>query len=101
MIKTIPVTRLRLGMFVHDVNASWLDHSFWRSRFKLSEDTDILRIRQSGIREVRIDTDKGLDESSEFAAADTPAPPAVALPLAVADPAPPTPSACVRHTSAG
>ncbi len=106
MIKTIPVTRLRPGMFVHDVNASWLDHSFWRSRFKLRDDTDILRIRQSGIREVRIDTDKGLDESSELAAADTPAPlavadaaPPAALPVATSAPAPTSRRAANREAA--
>lgn len=104
MIKTIPVNRLRLGMFVHDVNASWLDHSFWRSRFKLRDDTDILRIRQSGIREVRIDTDKGLDERSEVAAADTPAPLAVAdampsVPAAVSAPAPASRRAANREAA--
>ena len=106
MIKTIPVTRLRPGMFVHDVNASWLDHSFWRSRFKLRDDTDILRIRQSGIREVRIDTDKGLDESSEVAAADTPAPlavadaaPPAALPVATSAPAPTSRRAANREAA--
>ena len=104
MIKTTPVSHLRMGMFVHDVNASWLDHSFWRSRFKVSDETDILRIKQSGIREVRIDTDKGLDLSSDDAAASAPAPlAAAALPepvaAAVINPAPASRRAANREAA--
>ncbi len=87
MIKTIPVSQLRLGMYVHDVNASWMEHSFWRSRFKLSEGQDLRRIASSGIRELKIDTDKGLDVDAEVPLADTP------QPLAVVDEALPEPCA--------
>ncbi|MCE2917593.1 MAG: DUF3391 domain-containing protein, partial [Rubrivivax sp.] len=57
----IGVNELRLGMFIHDINASWIEHSFWRSRFKLDNERDLRRIQQSGIRELTIDTDLGVD----------------------------------------
>jgi HD-GYP domain-containing protein (c-di-GMP phosphodiesterase class II) len=72
VIKTIPVTQLRLGMYVHDVNASWIEHSFWRSRFKLGNERDLRRIRDSGVSELRIDTDRGLDVSHDTALAAAP-----------------------------
>lgn len=61
MLKRIPVTELRAGMFVHELCGSWMDHPFWRSAFKLKDAKDIRRIRESGVREVWIDTAKGRD----------------------------------------
>lgn len=67
MIRTIGVGQLALGMYVHELNASWLEHSFWRSRFKLTDEQDLHRIRVSGIRELKIDTRKGLDIEADAA----------------------------------
>jgi putative nucleotidyltransferase with HDIG domain len=38
-----------------------MEHPFWRSKFTLTDPEDIRRILESGITEVLIDTDKGLD----------------------------------------
>jgi HD-GYP domain-containing protein (c-di-GMP phosphodiesterase class II) len=38
-----------------------MEHPFWRSKFTLTDPEDIRRILESGIAEVLIDTDKGLD----------------------------------------
>lgn len=59
MLRKIPTDSLRVGMHVHEVCGSWLEHPFWRGSFKV---TDEDQIRQLGaIREVIIDTDKGRD----------------------------------------
>lgn len=50
-----------MGMYIHDLNCGWMDHSFFRTRFMLRKEEDLQRIRKSGIRELYVDTLKGLD----------------------------------------
>lgn len=61
MIKTISTAQIRKGMFIHELNSSWLNHPFARNRFKITEPSDIKKLLQSGIKTLKIDTDKGLD----------------------------------------
>ena len=61
MIKKIPVAQIRVGMYVSDVNAGWMDHPFLRNSLLLEDQEQVLKIRRAGIREVFIDTAKGLD----------------------------------------
>ena len=48
-------------MFVHKLGGSWLDHPFWKKAFLLSDAKQIRRIAQSGIHDIWIDTERGLD----------------------------------------
>jgi len=61
MIKKVKKQDLRLGMFIHDLNCGWMDHSFLRNSFMLRKETDLEKIAKSGITEVYIDTLKGMD----------------------------------------
>lgn len=61
MIKQIETAELRIGMYVHKLEASWVDHPFLRNQFKIKQLSDINKIRKSGIKAIYIDTDKGLD----------------------------------------
>ncbi len=61
MLKKVGVEHLRLGMFVHELCGSWMDHPFWRTRFELDDPEDIRRLRESSVRDVWIDTEKGHD----------------------------------------
>lgn len=61
MLKRIPVQKLRLGMFVHELCGSWMDHPFWRGAFLLDKPEDLQAICATGLKEVWIDTDKGQD----------------------------------------
>lgn len=61
MIKKIASGQLKPGMYIHDLNCDWLSHPFARKRFALKDPADIAKIREAGIPEVYIDTDKGLD----------------------------------------
>jgi len=61
MIKKIKVEQLKPGIFVHDFNCGWLHHPFLRNRVKITTDEEIEKILHHQIREVYIDTDKGLD----------------------------------------
>lgn len=61
MLKPISLAQLRLGMYIHEISAAWIDHPFWRSSFKLESREDLLRLRAAQIADIIIDTDKGLD----------------------------------------
>lgn len=66
MLKKVRVDQIRIGMHVHEFCGSWMSHPFWRSKFSLREESDLLRIRNSGIAELWIDTRKGLDLEGEL-----------------------------------
>lgn len=70
MIKKIPVERLKPGMFVHDLDCGWFGHPFFSSRFEVDGDRTIAKIVQAGIREVYIDTSKGLDAADALTEAE-------------------------------
>jgi putative nucleotidyltransferase with HDIG domain len=61
MIKKIRIDQAVPGVYVHDFNCGWLHHPFLVNRFKLSTDKDVENILKYGIRELYIDTEKGLD----------------------------------------
>lgn len=61
MIKKISVQQLKPGMFIHDMNCGWMEHPFLTGTLKVKSDKEIEKIVGGGIREVYIDTDKGLD----------------------------------------
>jgi putative nucleotidyltransferase with HDIG domain len=61
MIKKIRLDQLRVGMFVHDFNCSWMNHPFLTSHALISTDAQCRKIADAGIRELFIDTGKGLD----------------------------------------
>ena len=84
MLKTIPIKQLRIGMFIQALGGRWMDHPFWRSSFKLAKAEDLQTLLQSGVPEVVIDTDQGLDVAA------APAPMPAATPPPPPQDAPPT-----------
>jgi putative nucleotidyltransferase with HDIG domain len=79
MLKKVAVSELRPGMHLHAVEGSWLDHPFWRTRFRLQAAGDIARLASAGVRECWIDVGKGLDVAP-------PAPPATSAVIDVPAP---------------
>ncbi|MDP2795392.1 MAG: HD-GYP domain-containing protein [Sulfurisoma sp.] len=65
MLKKINAKDLQLGMHLHELCGSWMEHPFWRSRFSLKDPEDVRRILESGITEVWIDVSKGIDVPGE------------------------------------
>ena len=63
MLKKIPVTEVKLGMYLQELCGSWMDHPFWKSSFLLKDPADLKALQTSSIREVWIDASKGLDIS--------------------------------------
>lgn len=65
MLKKIKSRDAQLGMYVHEICGSWMDNPFWKKSFKLSNDKDLKAIRDYNIKEIWIDTDRGLDVATE------------------------------------
>ncbi|MBF0310398.1 MAG: HD-GYP domain-containing protein [Magnetococcales bacterium] len=68
MIKKVPVEKLKVGMFIHDFNHKWKDPccagkdpGFLQGQKKLENETQLQLVIDHGLREVYIDTAKGLD----------------------------------------
>jgi putative nucleotidyltransferase with HDIG domain len=61
MLRKVRVDQVVVGMFLHGVEGSWLANPFWRSGFLLSEARQVGMLHGSKVREIWIDTDKGLD----------------------------------------
>ncbi len=59
--RTIPLTRLVVGMYLIGVNRSWMQTPFFRHKFKVKDQSEIEALRLAGITEVTIDTEQGLD----------------------------------------
>ncbi len=74
MRRKIRVEALVLGMYIDELCGSWMDHPFWKTAFPLNEDKDLKILLKSTVREVWIDTDKGLDVPVPSPAADEEAP---------------------------
>jgi HD-GYP domain-containing protein (c-di-GMP phosphodiesterase class II) len=61
MLKKISVDQIRLGMHLHALEGAWIDHPFWKTRFVLADPADLSKLRGSSVREVWIDSSRGLD----------------------------------------
>lgn len=67
MQKRISVKDLRIGMYLHELCGSYMDHPFWRTKFRIEDQDTISKILASPIREVIIDTERGLDVAEPVA----------------------------------
>ena len=98
MLKKIPIEQLRLGMHLHALEGSWLDHPFWKTKFVLREQGDLDKLIASGVQACWIDSSKGRDVEPEVArAAPTPAPAAQAPAAKPAAPAVLTQATSLSH----
>ena len=61
MLKRVPVEQLRLGMHIHELCGSWINHPFWRSEFRLNSPKELQMLLASNVKEVWIDTNRGHD----------------------------------------
>ena len=61
MLKVVSTKQVRLGMFIQELKGAWIDHPFWHKAFKLEDPSDLKKLQVSVIKEVVIDTSKGLD----------------------------------------
>lgn len=74
MLKRITTDQLRIGMFIQELGGSWMSHPFWRSKFLLTDEKALAKVIESGVPDLVIDTERGLD-----------------VPATAAEPSPPPP----------
>ncbi|MHA7808982.1 MAG: HD-GYP domain-containing protein [Marinobacter adhaerens] len=69
MIKRVPISALKVGMYITDLNNDWIPHNTQRKRGVIKKEETIEKIRRMGVEFVYIDASKGLDsQDSETAA---------------------------------
>lgn len=61
MIKRIPLSALKVGMYISDLNNDWIPHNAQRRRGIVKKEETIEKIRRMGVEYVYIDVSKGLD----------------------------------------
>lgn len=64
-IKRIPTASVQVGMYLCGIDRAWLDTPFLMHRFLIKSSTDIVKLQQCGIQEITIDTERGLDVTSD------------------------------------
>ena len=87
--RTIPLTRLVVGMYLINVDRSWVQTPFLRHKFKIKDQSDIAALRRAGIAEVTIDTEQGLDVLVETVLVESPLPIHPAAPSGASSSPPP------------
>jgi HD-GYP domain-containing protein (c-di-GMP phosphodiesterase class II) len=73
MSATVPVSDLRIGMFVH-LDLGWMRHPFALSSFRISSPDQIDTIRQLGLQQVRWEPEKSALEEADSGSANSAAP---------------------------
>ena len=69
MIKRIPISALKVGMYITDLNNDWIPHNTQRKRGVIKREETIEKIRRMGVQYVYIDVSRGADcQDSEPAA---------------------------------
>lgn len=61
VLKRIPTSEVRLGMYVHAFDGGWFSHPFWRARFVIRNSRQLSAIRDSKLDTLVIDTEQGAD----------------------------------------
>lgn len=61
MLKVVSTEQVRIGMFIQELKGAWIDHPFWKTSFKLDDPVDLRKLQASVVKEVVIDTSRGLD----------------------------------------
>lgn len=67
MLKKIHIEAVGIGMYVHELCGSWMEHPFWRKSFLVDNAQTLKTIRECGIQELWIDVVKGLDVAPDVA----------------------------------
>ncbi|MBK4738912.1 HD-GYP domain-containing protein [Noviherbaspirillum pedocola] len=61
MIKSIEISQLCVGMYVHSLPGGWTAHPFLRNRFLITNRAEIAKIVDAGFTHLEIDVAKGCD----------------------------------------
>ncbi len=80
MLKKVSVNQLAVGMYLHELEGSWLDHPFWRNGFLIDDIRTLRKVQECGVAHCFIDTSKGDDVGQPKPAAAPEAPPPAPTP---------------------
>lgn len=61
MKKIILPSQARVGMYVDSLGKDWMKHNYLRSCFLIKNEAMLTKLQSSQLKEIAIDTDKGLD----------------------------------------
>jgi len=67
VIKPIPISSLKPGVYIHDLKCSWLEHNFLRNSFLVGDEETVRRVRETGVQEILIDIKRGIDPEAVVA----------------------------------
>jgi HD-GYP domain-containing protein (c-di-GMP phosphodiesterase class II) len=82
VLKKISVAQVRVGMYIQAFDGSWMDHSFWKTRFVVDDNATLARVHNCGATQCWIDTSLGGDVAASPAAVVAPQPTHKAAPAA-------------------
>ncbi len=80
MLKKVSVNQLTVGMYLHALEGSWLDHPFWRNGFLIEDVRTLRKVQECGVAHCMIDVEKGIDLPAPKAAGEPEPPPATPPP---------------------
>ena len=66
MIKRISIDKLRTNMYVSDLNCDWIPHHNMQKEGRIPNQKIVDELKRRGIKEVYIDTDRGIDEEDAY-----------------------------------
>jgi len=66
MIKRISINKLRPEMYVSDLNCDWIPHHNMQKEGRIPNQAMIDELKRRGIKDVYIDTERGLDEEDGY-----------------------------------
>jgi len=66
MIKRISINKLRPEMYVSDLNCDWIPHHNMQKEGRIPNQAMIDELKRRGIKDVYIDTERGLDEEDAY-----------------------------------
>ena len=69
MIKKVSISKLKIGVYIHDLNCDWINHPFAFNHFMIKDTVTLNRILETDVAEVFIDTDLGSDVEIEESSA--------------------------------
>ena len=96
MLKKITVEEVRLGMHLHELCGTWLEHPFWTTKFVLRDPEQLAKLKASGVVECWIDVSKGLDVAAASVVDPLSPPSPQPSPLSPAELPPPPPKPGTR-----
>ena len=66
MIKRISIDKLRPEMYVSDLNCDWIPHNTMQKEGRIPNQATVDELKRRGIKELYIDTERGLDEAEAY-----------------------------------